>query len=394
MRYTPVEELKGRKERLQLFLQKESLDGVLLCENMDLFYFSGSMQRGFLFIPVEGEAVYMVQRSFIRAKEESALENIVSFQSTKEILPIINNYGFNPKRIGLELDILPTSWFFRLKKALANIELTDASYQVRMVRTIKSPYEINIFREMAAVVDQMYKQVPLFFKEGMTEIEMAAKLENFLREKGHQGIGRMRGFNQELFFGHLFSGANGGRLTYLESPTGGMGLSPAQPQSAGKSKINSGEVLLIDYGGAREGYIVDTTRCYAIGEVPDKLLKAHNAALEIQEIVMKKALPGANCGELYEVALQKALSMSFADNFMGFGDNQVRFIGHGVGLEYDEFPYIAKGSRFSLEENMVIALEPKFIFPEEGAVGVENSWHITSSGAEKLTETSDEMVTL
>ncbi len=392
MRYTPKEELEVRRDCLQGFLQESGIDGALLCENMDLFYFSGSMQRGFLYIPVEGEPLYMVQRSFSRGREESALQNVIPIKSSREIPSVLKNYGFNPTCIGLELDVLPVTSFKRLQKIFPEAEMADVSFQVRKVRMIKTPYEISLFREMAVITDEMYSKIPSILAEGMTEIALASRLESFLRNHGHQGLGRMRGFNQEMFFGHLFSGSNAARLTFLESPTGGAGLSPAQPQSAGRKAIQAREPIMVDYGGAKDGYVIDMARCFAIGTLSTKLQEAHQAALRIQEIVIRKAFPGENCANLYDLAIAEAERAGFAQYFMGYGDEQVKFIAHGLGLEYDEFPYISKGSAFILEVGIVIALEPKFIFPGEGAVGIENTWLITSQGAEKLTLTPDELV--
>ncbi len=392
MRYTPKEELKVRRDRLQIYLQESGIDGALLCENMDLFYFSGSMQRGFLYIPAEGEPVYMVQRSFPRGREESALQNVILIKSSRDMPSVLKKYGYNPTRLGLELDVLPVTWFKRLQKIFPETEMSDVSFQVRKVRMIKTLYEINLFRETAVITDKMYSKIPSFLVKGMTEIELASRLEAFLRNHGHQGLGRMRGFNQEMFFGHLFSGVNAARLTFLESPTGGAGLSPSNPQSAGWKAIQAGEPIMVDYGGAKEGYVIDMARCFAIGTLSAKLQEAHQVALKIQAIVMQKASPGAKCSELYNLALAEVEKSGLDRNFMGHSDEQVKFIGHGLGLEYDEFPYIAKGSDFILEDGMVIALEPKFLFPGEGAVGIENSWLITSQGAEKLTLTPDALV--
>jgi len=77
---------------------------------------------------------------------------------------------------------------------------------------------------------------------------------------------------------------------------------------------------------------------------------------------------------------------------MGFGREQVKFIGHGIGLEIDELPVLGQASPFTLTEGMVIALEPKFIFPGKGMVGLENAWHVTTGGPEKLSPIPDDLV--
>jgi Xaa-Pro aminopeptidase len=104
------------------------------------------------------------------------------------------------------------------------------------------------------------------------------------------------------------------------------------------------------------------------------------------------ATPGVAAGDLYETALELATKAGYVDKFMGNGPQRIRFVGHGVGLELDEFPFLAQGQRFALGENMVIALEPKLIFPGRGVVGIENTHVVTPNGLRSLTAYSNEII--
>jgi Xaa-Pro aminopeptidase len=84
----------------------------------------------------------------------------------------------------------------------------------------------------------------------------------------------------------------------------------------------------------------------------------------------------------------------FGANFMGNTGEQAKFVGHGVGLELDEFPILAKGFKAPLQEGQAVAIEPKFIFSGVGVVGIENTWLVTATGAEKLTCLADDLVVL
>jgi len=95
--------------------------------------------------------------------------------------------------------------------------------------------------------------------------------------------------------------------------------------------------------------------------------------------------PGARAGDLYEAGLAVAARSRFPANFMGAPGYNTKFIGHGVGIEVDEMPFIAKGMPTILVPGMAFTLEPKFVFPGEGAVGVENTYLVTPEGYEKLT---------
>jgi Xaa-Pro aminopeptidase len=106
------------------------------------------------------------------------------------------------------------------------------------------------------------------------------------------------------------------------------------------------------------------------------------------------AIPGAIAGDLYEAAVKMVEEKGIAASFMGSGDDRVRFIGHGVGLEVDEFPFLAKGQKTKLREGMTIALEPKMIFPGKGVVGIENTHVVTPDGLCQLTRAKEQIVTI
>ena len=146
--------------------------------------------------------------------------------------------------------------------------------------------------------------------------------------------------------------------------------------------------------GICNGYMVDKTRVFVIGSLPEKLYRAFNVALEIQQAVIEKAKPGVIPNDLWELSLSIVNRAGLQDNFMGYGANQAKFVGHGTGLEVDELPVIAGGFKTPLEEGMVFALEPKFVFAGEGIVGIENTWLVTSTGTEKLTIYQDDITVI
>ena len=111
--------------------------------------------------------------------------------------------------------------------------------------------------------------------------------------------------------------------------------------------------------------------------------------LEIQEEVKVRAVPGVSSGDLYETMVDLAADKGYEEFFMGVGDRRIRFTGHGVGLELDEFPFIAKGQTLPLATGMIIALEPKVILPGKGVVGIENTMLVTETGLASLTKYDD-----
>ena len=219
-----------------------------------------------------------------------------------------------------------------------------------------------------------------FLEEGITEIELAGKVEALARKLGHQGIVRMRLWGSELFYGHLMAGPAAAVPSYLASPTGGRSLGPAVAQGPGFRRIRRHEPVLVDYVFAHQGYLSDHTRIFSLGELPEPLIRAHEAMLRIQAALKDEARPGVDAGRLYETATKMAAELGYADNFMGFGRDRIQFIGHGIGIELDEHPFLAKGQTLELQADMIIALEPKAIFPGIGVVGVENTHRVTPGG--------------
>ncbi|UCF08533.1 MAG: aminopeptidase P family protein, partial [Thermoplasmata archaeon] len=117
--------------------------------------------------------------------------------------------------------------------------------------------------------------------------------------------------------------------------------------------------------------------------------RAFNVSLDIQKAVLEMFRGGVNLREIYDMAQSMASESSLGEYFMGHGEGKARFVGHGVGLELDELPVIADGFDFILEENMTVAIEPKFMFPGVGAVGVENTWASGRGMAQKITDLDD-----
>ncbi|MDD4238418.1 MAG: Xaa-Pro peptidase family protein [Desulfotomaculaceae bacterium] len=383
---TPRGELYERIEKFQERLRTADIQAALIVQKADLFYFSGTCQDAHLFIPAQGEPLLMVRKSYERALEDSTLDKIIAVRSFKDIGSNIAGRSNGKGRLGMELDVLTVNLFSRYKKILEPLEIVDVSGIIREIRMIKTPSEIEYLKAAANLTAEMFSEIPNFIKEGMSEIELSGKIELFLRVRGNQ-YPRIRGFNQELSI-HILSGWNSAYPGYFDGPTGGTGLNPSSPLGSGYKKIGRNEPILIDYGPVINGYMVDHTRIFSIGPLSDKLTEAHNTSLEIKRMFVKEAKPGVDGKDLYNIALGMAEKSGFAKHFMGYGQS-VNFIGHGVGIELDELPVIAKNYPIIMQPGMIIALEPKFIFPGEGTVGIEDTFMVTESGVEQFTRLDD-----
>ena len=392
---TPTSELQERIVRLQKKLESREIDGALIVQKTDLFYFSGTAQQGWLYVPVTGQPLLMVFKDYDRACEDSAITNIVSVVSVKKIPTCIAESGYpSPKVMGMELDVLPVNLFNQYLSIFPETKIVDISTGIRLIRAVKSTYEIDKITRAAHFSDKVAEKVKEYLIAGKTEITLAGELEGYARSLGHQGIVRMRMWGSELFYGHLMAGSDAAVPSYLASPTGGQGVSALIGQGAGVKKIEPHEPVLVDYVFGLDGYLSDHARIFSIGTLPDKLLAAHDAMLEVQEAVKHEAKPGVITGDLYDYMISLAKEKGYEDYFMGVGERRIRFTGHGIGLELDEFPFIAKGQKLPLASGMIIALEPKTIFPGLGVVGIENTHLVTEKGLNSLTKYPDKITIL
>ncbi|GAB6181806.1 Xaa-Pro peptidase family protein [Desulfotomaculum defluvii] len=387
IKLTPKTEVDVRISRLQEKLAEQFLDGTIIVLNSDMFYFTGTVQNSFLYVPVSGEPVLMIKKSLNRGRSESPLKNIVSIGSPKEIPTILAAFGYTRfKKIGLELDVLPVNLYLRYQKVFPDATFFDISPTIKEIRAIKSPYEIELLRQSLGVIDKAHLAVPSFLREGMLEIELAALFEAEMRKRGYSGCCKMRAFNQDLFLGNTCSGNSATTPSFFDGPVGGTGVAVTHPHGAGWKKVCRNEVVYIDYTCVVHGYTGDQTRIFCIGELSSQMVKAFEAALFIESEIIKSIKPGTPAEEPYLLALKLAEEMGYKDNFMGYMEDKVKFIGHGIGLELDELPILAKGIKAPIIPGMTFALEPKFVFPE-GAIGIENSFVMTEKGPDYLSVT-------
>ena len=389
---TPKSELENRLNFLREKLVEKDLDGALIVQNSDLFYFAGTIQQSHLYIPKDDEPVLLVRKSLRRAQTESSIANILPLQTPKALPDLFKKRGLKPPAtLGMELDVLPTNLFFSYQTIFNKTKISDISHEIRTIRSQKSEYEIMRIRASAHLADQVAAKIPEYLTPGIPEIELAAKIESYARALGHQGIIRMRLFGMELFYGHIMAGSTAAIESYLASPTGGAALTPAVAQGPSHRPILPHEPILVDIAFAYQGYIADHTRIYALDDLPEDLLTAHQCMLDIQNTLVNEIKSGAICADIYALACDLARSKGYGEYFMGAGKNAVRFVGHGIGVELDEYPFLAHGQKQRLAPNMVIALEPKLIFPEKGVVGIENSFRVTPDGLERLTLFPDQI---
>jgi Xaa-Pro aminopeptidase len=292
------------------------------------------------------------------------------------------------------MDVLPAARYFRLARLFPGVDFTDASGAIREIRMIKSPYEIGWIRNAADMILRAWRKLPDWLRPGTTELEALAQMEHFLRIEGHQGIQRTRGFNSEVGYGAFSAGDNACFPTSFPGSTGFRGIYPAVSNAGSRKRLAIGDPVLVDICGGCNGYLADAARTFVIGAPARDLRDAHRLALEVNHEIEAMLKPGVECRAICERAFKIVESGSCAGCFMGAGDNFLRYVGHGVGLELDEPPVLAAGSDMRIQAGMTLAIEPKIFFPGRGGVGIENMYAVTDSGFEKLTPYTEEIITI
>ena len=375
--------------RMQKELKEMGMDACLLSVDVNLFYTTGRIYSGYFYLPTEGKPWFFVKRP-----NGLSGEQVVYIRKPEEIPGILADAGLQrPEHLLLELDELSYNETQRLMKAWMPTVVGNGTLFMRMMRRIKTPMEIEQFRIAARKHEATYREIPACYRPGMTDLELQFEIELRMRRNGSMGLFRAFGPNMDIFMGSLLTGENAETPSPFDFALGGEGVNAACPLGANGTPLKEGMAVMIDMAGNYTPYMTDMTRVFSIGKLPEEAYRAHQVALEIQEAVKAQIKPGTPCSELYSIAAEKAQQAGLAANFMGTRQ-QAKFVGHGIGLQINELPVLTPRSKDALQANMVFALEPKFVLPGIGAVGIENSFLVTEDGGEQLTLAPEEIIRL
>jgi Xaa-Pro aminopeptidase len=322
-----------------------------------------------------------------RAQKESPLGNIVEVGSINEVPGLISEFfGKLPQTLGFELDVVPVRDFNFYRRLFPVEDYLDGSPLIHKIRMIKSPWEIEQMDRTAQLSQKTFEYMRTTIRPGFTEMEFAGMFETFARKLGHGAKMRVRDYQTEGYSWHILSGKSGGMVGLLDSPASGEGTSAAFPCGAGNKPLAAHEPIMIDFTSVLNGYHLDETRMFAIDAMPDRAMSASQATIHIHNAVLEKVKPGITVGELFEISASEAKSFGCEEQYLGPPGYKVTFIGHGLGLELIEPPIIAKGREDPLLPGMTFALEPKMVFQNEFAAGIESVLLVTASGCRLISK--------
>lgn len=378
-----------RLERVRGAMAGAGIDALLACDFATIYYLSGRVFDGFALIPASDDPVWFVKRPV-----HLGGERVCHIRKPEDIPAWLERFGLEtPARLGLEMDLCAYSLVERLKAVFPSAECVNGSQALRVARSVKTGEELAKVRLSGARHVGVYSRVPSLYTTGMTDYELQTAIEYLSRKEGCLGQFRISGSSMELFMGNVICGESADAPSPYDFAMGGRGMDPSLPVGASGEEIRPGCTVMVDVNGNFTGYMTDMTRVYSLGSLPKLALDAHQCSVDIHREFRRLAVAGTPAKALYEMAEGMARERGLEKYFMGHAQH-AGFVGHGVGIEINELPVIAPRSRNILEEGNVVALEPKFVIPGVGAVGIENTYIIGADGAECVTDAPEEIIPL
>lgn len=334
-------------------ISTKSFDALLVECPSSLFYLTGFSCPGSKLLIIEkGETFFFIDpmnyslacRQLKNISTISIVPGPVTANLKKRLLEL------KIKKLGCNKREMPFGQFEMLSSG--NTRLVDSGDAVKVMRQQKSPHEVAILKKAARDTVRIWKDAKRVIEPGMTELEIARMLDILIRERGHTNS----------FPVIAASGANA-----------------AYPHALpGKKKFREGDLLLVDFGIRFEGYCSDLTRTYYKGRINRQIRAFREIVFRAHDLAVKKIKPGVKIG-----SLSKEVANIF--NNMGFGDYMLHGLGHGVGIDVHEYPFLRSSSRDRFRKGMVVTVEPGLYLEGLGGVREENMVLVTSKGCEVLT---------
>lgn len=382
-------EFDKRIAKVRLAMEARNIDAMLIASSVNLFYLTGGVCRGYFYIPLNAAPVF-----FIIPPGDSDWHDAVKIRKPEQIPAHLAERGYKmPASVGFEFDELLYSEAVRLMKVMPESKPLNGSDAMREARLTKTDFEIEMMRRDGLKHCAVYSRIAKCYKEDMTDLEFQIEIERVLRQEGCLGFLRVAGSRMEINMGSVIAGPNADVPTPYDFAMGGAGVDPSLPVGASGIIMRRGMSVMVDMNGGFNGYQTDMTRCWSIGELPEVAMRAHECSRRILRDLESFARPGVEIGEMFRRARAHAEEAGLQEYFLGHA-HKVAFIGHGVGIQLNEMPVVMERNKSVLQENTTLALEPKFVIPEVGALGVENTYVVRGDGLENLTPFREELDSL
>lgn len=384
----PDEEIVLRHGKVKSLMKSQGIDFALIADNATIYYLTGRVYAGFVGLYA---AENIPAQYFVRRPVGLTGEGLTYIRKPEDIPALLLKEKI--ESVGLEFDCQAYSSCLRLMKAFAGKNPINVSGVIRKSRSVKTAFELGLLRRSGIIHTNVYERIPSLYQDGMTDLEFQIEIERESRLKGCLGQFRISGGSMELFMANILVGDNADNPTPYDFAMGGAGQDPSLPVGANGTVLKPGVSVMVDCNGNYTGYMTDMTRVFSIGKLTDLAYKAHECSIHICRVLEEQGKPGIEAKELYNKAVEIAEAAGLSDYFMGH-NQKAGFVGHGIGIEINEGPVLAPRSKDILEAENVIAIEPKFVIPGVGAIGIENSYVVSEDGLVRLTHAPEEIICL
>ena len=287
-------DLPLRHARLQQAMANANADALLVTLNNNLIYTTGTVIRGWFYLPLNGTPLIFYRRPLDLPQRLPGFTTI-QISRPDQITAALQDHNHPlPSRLLLEGDELPASEWFQFARIFTTTELLNGSTPIRLARAVKTPYELTLLRESCRRHAAVVATFPSLYRPGMSDLDLSIAMENASRQAGSLGLMRAFGGRMEIFMGSVLCGDNADTPAPYDFALGGAGLNPTIPIGPNNTPLRSGTTIMADVSGNFTGYISDCSRTYAIGSIPDHVREAHQLSIAICHAVAKAGTPGTN----------------------------------------------------------------------------------------------------
>jgi Xaa-Pro dipeptidase len=370
---TPItrEERHERQERARRLMSENALDAIVLMEGTSLKYFAGIRWWGgerlfTLVLPAKGRAFYVCPafeegraREQIANAPDGKQPDVRTWQEDESpyqrVAQGLKERGISNGKLGIEENV---RFVFTdgIAKAAPQVTLTSATPVTAGCRMSKSANELALMHLACQVTLAAYEAVYRALREGMTQQQVEDLIAAAYGQLGFPG----------------------------EASVQVGGYSALPHGSSAPQVIREGSIVMIDDGCTVEGYQSDITRTFVLGKASDKMEKVFDIVHRAQAAALAAARPGVDCGAVDAAARKVITDAGYGPDYKFFTHR----LGHGMGMDGHEWPYLVRGNTAKLQPNMTFSDEPGIYIPGEFGIRLEDDMHITENGAELFTPQS------
>lgn len=352
--------VKGRIERLRALLTEKVVDAVLVTKEENVHYFSGFRGDSTALLVTHERLLLVTDSRYTeQASAEASLYEIVEQRDGlyRKVAELAVEAGV--VALGYEGAALVCDQYEKLKEMLGEISF-DTSLALDALRQVKDTDEIALIRRACTIADEGFAHIIRYIQPGMTELEVAAELEHYMRTLGSE---------RPAFQTIIASGVRG-----------------SLPHGVASDKVIArGELVTMDFGAVCAGYHSDITRTICVGRADARQREIYDAVLSAQMRALAALRPGVTGIEVDRIARDSLAEKNF-EQYFGHG------LGHSLGLEIHEEPRLSKAGKHIMQPNMLITDEPGVYIPGWGGIRIEDTVLITADGSEPLTRAPKEFI--